>query len=280
MDVDLNADVGEGFADDERLLDVVTSANVACGFHAGSAETMRTVCAAAAERGVAIGAHPSYRDREGFGRRALDVAARRAARRRRRAARGARRDRGRGRRRGDVRQAARRALHARDRGRRGCARDRRRDVRVSAWPMLAWPGSELFEQARAGGPGGVRRGVRRPRLRERRASCRAISPVRCSPRPRRRSRRWRSRTQARCSRSACTATARARRSWRRRCAPRSSRPGSPFAGSRERRSSVLPVTAARWSSCRTTQRRCGSRGCCARSGRTSSTSSSATRPCS
>ena len=74
MDVDLNADVGEGFPDDERLLEVVTSANVACGFHAGSAETMRTVCAAAARRTVAVGAHPSYRDREGFGRRALEVA--------------------------------------------------------------------------------------------------------------------------------------------------------------------------------------------------------------
>jgi 5-oxoprolinase (ATP-hydrolysing) subunit A len=75
VDVDLNADVGEGFADDERLLDVVTSVNVACGFHAGSASTMRAVCAAAATRGVAIGAHPSYRDREGFGRRDLDVPA-------------------------------------------------------------------------------------------------------------------------------------------------------------------------------------------------------------
>jgi 5-oxoprolinase (ATP-hydrolysing) subunit A len=71
--VDLNADVGEGFADDDRLLDVVTSANVACGFHAGTPETMRMVCAAAASRGVAVGAHPSYRDREGFGRRDLDV---------------------------------------------------------------------------------------------------------------------------------------------------------------------------------------------------------------
>jgi UPF0271 protein len=71
--IDLNADVGEGFADDERLLDVVTSANVACGLHAGSVETMRMVCAAAASRGVAIGAHPSYRDREGFGRRELEV---------------------------------------------------------------------------------------------------------------------------------------------------------------------------------------------------------------
>jgi len=74
MAIDLNADVGEGFADDERLLDIVTSVNVACGFHAGSAETMRMLCAAAAERGdLAVGAHPSYRDREGFGRRALDV---------------------------------------------------------------------------------------------------------------------------------------------------------------------------------------------------------------
>lgn len=72
--MDLNADVGEGFPDDERLLEVVTSANVACGFHAGTAETMRIVCAAAAIRGVAVGAHPSYRDPEGFGRRELDVA--------------------------------------------------------------------------------------------------------------------------------------------------------------------------------------------------------------
>jgi len=75
VDIDLNADVGEGFGDDERLLDVVTSASVACGAHAGSAETMRVVCAAAAVRGVAVGAHPSYPDREGFGRRPLELAA-------------------------------------------------------------------------------------------------------------------------------------------------------------------------------------------------------------
>jgi UPF0271 protein len=75
MDVDLNADVGEevGAGIDEGLLGVVTSANVACGFHAGSAETMRSVCALAAARGVSIGAQVSYDDREGFGRRALDV---------------------------------------------------------------------------------------------------------------------------------------------------------------------------------------------------------------
>jgi UPF0271 protein len=71
--LDLNADLGEGF-DDERLLDVVTSANVACGFHAGDAATMARVAAAALERGVAVGAHVGYRDREGFGRRRLDVA--------------------------------------------------------------------------------------------------------------------------------------------------------------------------------------------------------------
>ena len=60
---------------DEELLTLVTSANVACGFHAGDAETMRAVCADAVARGVAIGAHIGYRDREGFGRRPLDVPA-------------------------------------------------------------------------------------------------------------------------------------------------------------------------------------------------------------
>jgi UPF0271 protein len=76
--IDLNADLGEGFGrwrltDDEQLLSVVTSANVACGFHAGDAVTMRRVCDLAAERGVRIGAQVSYRDLAGFGRRAMDV---------------------------------------------------------------------------------------------------------------------------------------------------------------------------------------------------------------
>ncbi|MFC8434397.1 LamB/YcsF family protein [Streptomyces sp. NPDC057253] len=76
--IDLNADLGEGFGrwqltDDERLLTVVTSANVACGFHAGDAVTMRRVCELAAARGVRIGAQVSYRDLAGFGRRAMDV---------------------------------------------------------------------------------------------------------------------------------------------------------------------------------------------------------------
>ncbi|MEV5905701.1 5-oxoprolinase subunit PxpA [Streptomyces sp. NPDC052127] len=76
--IDLNADLGEGFGrweltDDERLLSVVSSANVACGFHAGDPVTMRRVCDLAAERGVTIGAQVSYRDLAGFGRRAMDV---------------------------------------------------------------------------------------------------------------------------------------------------------------------------------------------------------------
>jgi UPF0271 protein len=77
--VDLNADVGESFGrwrlgDDEAMLDVVTSANVACGFHAGDPATLVATCRAAASRGVAIGAQVGYRDLAGFGRRFIDVA--------------------------------------------------------------------------------------------------------------------------------------------------------------------------------------------------------------
>ena len=71
--VDLNADLGEEVTDDEALLGLVTSANVACGYHAGSPAIMRAVCAIAAERGVSVGAQVSYADRERFGRVALDV---------------------------------------------------------------------------------------------------------------------------------------------------------------------------------------------------------------
>jgi UPF0271 protein len=75
--MDLNADMGEGFGiwrlgDDLGLLDVITSANVACGFHAGDPSTMRRVCAVAAERGVAVGAQVGYRDLAGFGRRRIE----------------------------------------------------------------------------------------------------------------------------------------------------------------------------------------------------------------
>lgn len=76
--VDLNSDLGEGhgrwtLGDDDALLDVVTSANVACGFHAGDASIMRRICERAAENGVAIGAHVSYQDLAGFGRRFIEV---------------------------------------------------------------------------------------------------------------------------------------------------------------------------------------------------------------
>jgi UPF0271 protein len=71
--VDLNADLGEEVTDDAGLLAVVTSANVACGFHAGTPAIMRSVCAEAARLGVVVGAQVSYRDREGFGRVARDV---------------------------------------------------------------------------------------------------------------------------------------------------------------------------------------------------------------
>src|SRR3954452_24392183 len=78
MVIDLNCDLGEGFGvwrlgDDEALLDVVTSANVACGFHAGDPQIMTTVVRRAAARGVAVGAQVSYADLRGFGRRRLDV---------------------------------------------------------------------------------------------------------------------------------------------------------------------------------------------------------------
>ena len=71
--VDLNADLGEGVTDDVGLLAVVTSANVACGYHAGDVATMTAVCELAAERGVVIGAQVSYDDRAGFGRRDVDI---------------------------------------------------------------------------------------------------------------------------------------------------------------------------------------------------------------
>ena len=71
--VDLNADLGEGVTDDPGLLAVVTSANVACGWHAGDVATMTAVCEEAARRGVAVGAQVSYDDRPHFGRMPLDV---------------------------------------------------------------------------------------------------------------------------------------------------------------------------------------------------------------
>jgi UPF0271 protein len=73
MIVDLNADLGEGAGHDDDLLELVTSANIACGFHAGDADTMRHSIEAARARDVAVGAHPSLFDRENFGRKELPV---------------------------------------------------------------------------------------------------------------------------------------------------------------------------------------------------------------
>lgn len=78
MTIDLNSDLGEGhgswaMGDDDTLLSIVTSANVACGFHAGDPSIMRHVTTQAVAGGVAIGAHVAYRDLTGFGRRFIDV---------------------------------------------------------------------------------------------------------------------------------------------------------------------------------------------------------------
>ena len=73
LPVDLNADLGEGAGHDDELLMFVTSANIACGFHAGDADTMHQSIVAARDRNVAVGAHPSLFDRENFGRKELPV---------------------------------------------------------------------------------------------------------------------------------------------------------------------------------------------------------------
>lgn len=73
MNIDLNADLGEGCDNDRELLSLVSSANIACGFHAGDAVTMRQSVLWALEFGVAIGAHPSFPDRENFGRTAMQL---------------------------------------------------------------------------------------------------------------------------------------------------------------------------------------------------------------
>lgn len=75
MRVDLNADVGEGMGDDAALMPHLSSANIACGYHAGNAAVMRHVISFARRHGVAVGAHPGFKDRKGFGRRELTMSA-------------------------------------------------------------------------------------------------------------------------------------------------------------------------------------------------------------
>jgi len=75
VSVDLNADLGEGAGHDAELFELISSANIATGFHAGDADTMHAAVCAAKEHGVAVGAHPSFFDRENFGRKELKVTA-------------------------------------------------------------------------------------------------------------------------------------------------------------------------------------------------------------
>ena len=75
LHVDLNADLGEGAPDDAELLALVSSANIACGWHAGDARLMQRTVTTALARGVAIGAHPSYPDRDNFGRSEMQLSA-------------------------------------------------------------------------------------------------------------------------------------------------------------------------------------------------------------
>ena len=155
--IDLNADLGEGFGvwrlgDDDALLGIVTSANVACGFHAGDPSTMRRVCTRAAAAGVAVGAQVSYRDLAGFGRRFLDVEPAELADDvlyQLAALDGIARATG-----GRVvlRQAARRALQRRGHPRGARPRGRRRRAAYDRrLPVLGLPGSALLRAAEAAG---------------------------------------------------------------------------------------------------------------------------------
>lgn len=71
--IDLNCDMGEGIANDEAIMPWITSANIACGFHAGNGDTMRRTIDLAVEYGVHVGAHPSFKDRENFGRKEMHL---------------------------------------------------------------------------------------------------------------------------------------------------------------------------------------------------------------
>ena len=73
MKIDLNCDMGENIGNDESIMPYITSANIACGFHAGDENTMRETVRLAKRYGVAVGAHPSWNDREGFGRNEMTL---------------------------------------------------------------------------------------------------------------------------------------------------------------------------------------------------------------
>ncbi len=77
MQVDLNCDLGEGLATDEQIIPLISSANIACGFHAGNTDTMKRTIELCMKHGVAIGAHPSWPDLENFGRTEMQLIIRR-----------------------------------------------------------------------------------------------------------------------------------------------------------------------------------------------------------
>src|SRR5207248_10145865 len=73
LSIDLNADLGEGAGHDDELFELISSANIATGFHAGDSDSMHAAVSAAKKHGVAVGAHPSFFDRENFGRKELKI---------------------------------------------------------------------------------------------------------------------------------------------------------------------------------------------------------------
>ena len=73
MTIDLNCDMGEGFPDDAAIMPYITSANIACGFHAGSDDIIRRTIDLALQNNVAIGAHPGFKDKENFGRTEIQL---------------------------------------------------------------------------------------------------------------------------------------------------------------------------------------------------------------
>ena len=228
MRIDLNADLGEGVTDDEGLLAVVTSANLACGFHAGDEETMRAVCAAPRAAGGDRRAGLLRRPRA-LRPRGTSTSSRGADRLGGRAGRPADPDRRGVRHRGGVPQAARRALQP---GRRRRGPGRGRAAGSGTLPVLGLPGSAILRLAEAGGRTGVARGVPRPRLHRRRPPG--------SPRPARRAGRGRRRDRRatrwswppRCGRCASTATHRERSRQPARCGRRSARRGTTYARGR------------------------------------------------
>ena len=264
--IDLNADLGEGFGawqlgDDAALLEVITSANVACGFHAGDPRIMARVCAGAVEHGVAIGAQVGYRDLAGFGRRRMDVDPADLAADVAVPARRAGGVRPRRRQPGALREAARRAVQHRRRrpGQAGAVAAAVADYDRSL-PVLGLPGSALGRCGR-GRRAVRRRGLRRPRLHRRRPARAAQRAGRGAPRRghRRRAggaRAGRGRHAPVRRRCACTATRRAPSASPAPCVPPSRHRAPSWPRSRERRQRGRRTASAPCWSRRTTRTTC------------------------